>query len=367
MNRIHSSLLTIFVLILFSCPSLARDEKQKDANQGFHERMVKSFQLKNKTVKPGGIVFVGDSITQGFPCSLIKADKPVYNRGISGDKIGNYYYGVLDRMKESVYDLKPSKVFLLIGINNFSYWKTPDEIMSKGYNLLLSQLKKNCPNTKIYVQSVLPLRGGWTKNNKRVLEVNEELKTLCKKYGHNYLNIHQYLVDKKGELKKEFTRDGLHLNLNGYITWIKHLPKLGLKITKNLTTNKPVEVSGGTEGEWSPQRAVDGITENLSGWWASPGPQWIKVDLEAIYNLKRVKVFTYFDGARSYQYTVELSEDGENWTLVADKKDQKQPAIGSGDTHDFTPIRARYVRVNLLKNSANIAVHLNEVQVFEAE
>ncbi len=38
-----------------------------------------------------------------------------------------------------------------------------------------------------------------------------------------------------------------------------------------------------------------------------------------------------------------------------------------GVEHTFPKIAARYVRVNLLKNSANPGVHLNELQVFKAE
>ena len=45
----------------------APDGKARDGNKAFHESMVARFAEQNKAVTPGGIVFVGDSITQGLP------------------------------------------------------------------------------------------------------------------------------------------------------------------------------------------------------------------------------------------------------------------------------------------------------------
>ncbi len=365
---ILSLLVAASLPFIVGAQEIKRDEngKVEDRNRGFHERMVKRFKSENASVKPGGIVFVGDSITQGLPTSLLRADLPIYNRGISGDKIGNHYYGVLDRMEESIYDLNPAQIYLLIGINNFAYWKTPGAIMDAGYERLLGEIKKNCPKAKLYVQSVMPLRGGWAKCSEQVLTVNTKLQAMCKKHGVTYVDLHKALRDSKGELKKEFTADGLHLNFKGYVAWVDCLDGISIGIERNLTTNKPVTVSGGTEGQQVPEQAVDGLPDNATGWHASPAPQWLQVDLEAVYELDRLNVYMHHDGSRHYQYTVELSKDGKAWTRVLDRSSNTRPATRQGDAVKFARTAARYVRVNLLKNSANFAVHLNEIQVFEA-
>jgi len=134
----------------------------------------------------------------------------------------------------------------------------------------------------------------------------------------------------------------------------------------NLAMNKPVKVSGNTQGQMVPANAVDGVTENWSGWHTSDAPQWLEVDLEKAYQIDRVKVVTYYDEVRYYQYKVEASEDGKAWQMVADMSQNTRVSTEAGETFRFPAIKARYVRITLLKNSANPALHLNELMVFEA-
>lgn len=135
---------------------------------------------------------------------------------------------------------------------------------------------------------------------------------------------------------------------------------------KNLTTGKKVTASK-TEDKYGPENAVDGSVLVDKAWWASPAPQWIMVDLGKTYNLDRAVVFPYWDGNRYYQYTVELSTDGTNWTQVVDMSKNTTPATAQGDSKTFAATPGRYVRVNMLKGSANEGVHLVEVRVYEAK
>ena len=43
-----------------------------------------------------------------------------------------------------------------------------------------------------------------------------------------------------------------------------------------------------------------------------------------------------------------------------------EPGTDKGYTHKFAPVKARYVKVNMLKNSDNPAVHLVDLRVYEA-
>jgi len=142
------------------------------------------------------------------------------------------------------------------------------------------------------------------------------------------------------------------------------LPKLPPS-DPGIAVGKPVTVSGGTEPGHGPEPAVDGRTSG--GYWAaSPYPQWLQIDLEKIESIDRIQIFTYHDGERYYRYTVEVSPDGKTWTQVVDRSQNTTPASVRGSMHSFKAIGVRYVKVNMLYNSANIGVHLSEVKVFRA-
>ncbi len=135
---------------------------------------------------------------------------------------------------------------------------------------------------------------------------------------------------------------------------------------KNLTTGKPVTASQ-TESTYIPENAVDGSVLLDTAWWSGPAPQWLQIDLEKVYRLNRVAVFPFWDGQRYYQYTVELSTDGTNWTQVVDMSSNTTPAKPEGVESTFKATEGRFVRVNMLKNSANPGVHLVEVRVYAEE
>lgn len=132
----------------------------------------------------------------------------------------------------------------------------------------------------------------------------------------------------------------------------------------NLATGKRVTVSGGTEGPQRPELVVDDDLSLGSSWWANPGPQWLQVDLGEAKEVGLIEVFPYWDGSRYYAYTVEVSLDGEKWDRVGDRSENKLPANASGDAISFRARTVRYVRVNMLRNSANPGVHLVELKVW---
>ncbi len=140
-----------------------------------------------------------------------------------------------------------------------------------------------------------------------------------------------------------------------------------IKPIRSLAYNKPVTASSKAQGGHIPEDIVDGIADNGSGCHLSPYPQWLQVDLEKVCSIDRIKIYTYYDGGRSYQYNVEGSTDGKTWVTLVDMSANTKVSTPEGTEHTFDPVKVRYVRVNMLKNSANPGVHLNEIAVFAAE
>jgi len=142
----------------------------------------------------------------------------------------------------------------------------------------------------------------------------------------------------------------------------KYMP---LVFEKSLTTAKPVESSGGINQKEKPEYAVDGWVDIGKYWGTKPAPAWLKIDLQGEYRVDRIQVVPYFDGNRYYQYTVSVGTDTNKLTQVVDASKNTEVGTEKGYTHKFAPTKARYIRVNMLKNSDNPAVHLVEVRAWE--
>ena len=91
------------------------------------------------------------------------------------------------------------------------------------------------------------------------------------------------------------------------------------------------------------------------------------MDLEKVRPIDFINVITYWDGGRYYQWTAEVSADGQTWKKVLDFSENKTPATAKGYSGKFARTEARYVRINMLKNSANPSVHIVELIVDETK
>ena len=116
------------------------------------------------------------------------------------------------------------------------------------------------------------------------------------------------------------------------------------------------------ESNNSADKAIDG---NKGSYWAASNPTCIDVDLEAWYDIDEIKVIPYYSDQRFYHYEVLVSDDGYDYEKIGEKKDDAWQTA-DGETYTFEKRTARYVRVNMLSNSKNPAVHVNEIEVYGA-
>jgi len=165
------------------------------------------------------IVFLGNSITDGAEWFELLQNKKCRNRGISGDVTE----GILLRL-DGVTKLKPSAIFLLIGINDLSLSISVNEITGR-YREILQRIQTETPRTKVYVQSVMPVNPA-TGGNKRlegktelIIELNGRLQALAKEFGFTYIDLFTPLADNNNLLPKRYSVDGLHLSYEGYRVW----------------------------------------------------------------------------------------------------------------------------------------------------
>ncbi len=167
-------------------------------------------------IQPGDIVFLGDSLTDGARWDEIFPHLPVKNRGINADTTP----GVLARLN-AILPGKPAAIFLLIGTNDLPWYIfRSDEAILLTYREILQRIQRESPQTRIFVQSLLP-RG--QRYARRIQGLNRELEKIAAEFGCSFINIHSELAGPAGELRAELTNDNLHLMAAGYARWEKIL------------------------------------------------------------------------------------------------------------------------------------------------
>lgn len=170
----------------------------------------------------GAIVFLGNSLTQYFELSELLQLPRIKNRGIHGDMIE----GVLRRLAPII-SSQPKKLFIEIGINDLEQ-KVPKQMFLQQYMRLIDTLKATTPQTRIYVQSLLPVADVSAKlpsycsprMNRLIVDVNTALKNLALKKNCTYIDVHSQLL-QNGSLAAAYSVDGVHLSGEGYLAWTK--------------------------------------------------------------------------------------------------------------------------------------------------
>ncbi|MDN5200637.1 exo-alpha-sialidase [Fulvivirgaceae bacterium BMA10] len=165
------------------------------------------------------IVFLGNSITDGANWAELLGEASIKNRGISGDVTD----GILNRIDE-VTNARPSKIFLMIGINDLAFGLSVEEILF-NYEKIIKEIKIKSPSTDLYIQSILPVNDQFgrfrnhTNKKDEILALNKKLKVLAKKYKVNYVDLYNSFILSNNQMDPKYTNDGLHLTGEGYLLW----------------------------------------------------------------------------------------------------------------------------------------------------
>jgi lysophospholipase L1-like esterase len=165
----------------------------------------------------GAVVFLGDSITQGWNERLATAfpGVKVANRGISGDTTR----GVLIRMDGDVLSLDPRAVVLLIGTNDLEEGATPD-IVEGNLRLMLSRLKQHNPRMPIVLCAVFPSATSMRRPAAQIRDVNARLRAIAKNDPQILtLDTWTLYADANGDAPAAEFPDLLHPNDAGYARW----------------------------------------------------------------------------------------------------------------------------------------------------
>ncbi|WP_299756528.1 GDSL-type esterase/lipase family protein [uncultured Pontibacter sp.] len=229
MNSITRTVRGCFALVgLLALPQVVVAQEIEAAWDSTYRPATYQVQVDQFRAYPNSrkdIIFLGNSLTAHPNWSELLELKHAKNRGISGD----ITFGVLERLNE-VTEGKPSKVFLLIGINDISR-NIPDSLILENYKKIVKRVKAESPATKLYIQTLLPTNNTFTKfkrhynREEHVFWLNKELKQLAAAENITLIDLYPEFTDSEGKLREAYTHDGLHLTYEGYQKWAEILRK----------------------------------------------------------------------------------------------------------------------------------------------
>lgn len=199
---------TLILIFTFSVLSSCGKSNDMEAFWEFYNGKIEGFEKENEEFKGKDVdvVFLGDSLTDGYNVKEFYPEYTVLNRGISGDTS----VWLEERLDVSLYAVQPKVAVMLIGANNM-------DTMLENYESILKSFKENAPRTKIVLLSLTSMSGEWGKKNQLAAYNNVQIKMYAEIYGYEYVDLYSALLNlETGEIYDEYTTDGGHLTQKGY-------------------------------------------------------------------------------------------------------------------------------------------------------
>lgn len=177
-------------------------------------------------------VFIGNSRTEGFMLYSDLSNATYYTHkglmvntafttpaiNINGERVS-----VMDAIKQNK---KYKKVYIMLGINELGW--SYSNLYVKKYGAIIDTIKHHNPNTKIFIQSLIPVSASKSKsdkiyNNKKIGEYNSLLQKLASNKKVYYVNVAKALSDCNGCLPEDASFDGVHLKKTYCQKWLEYL------------------------------------------------------------------------------------------------------------------------------------------------
>lgn len=191
-------------------------EAQDWANLQFYK--LQNDTVLSQPVSKGRVVFMGNSITQGWKDTHPDFFKknPYFDRGISGQTTPQ----MLLRFRQDVINLKPKVVVILAGTNDIAENTGPVTLEMIMNNIASMAELAKMNRIQPVLCSVLPAfdypwKHGMEPNIK-IPKLNEMIKAYAKKMNFIYVDYFTAMSEPNNAMKAELTYDGVHCTSKGY-------------------------------------------------------------------------------------------------------------------------------------------------------
>ena len=177
-------------------------------------------ELNQVSVLEPDVIFIGDSIVEYYPLQeLFGTAKTIVNRGIRGYQTKL----LLENLDAHLYGDAVDQIVLLIGTNDIGKDIPINEALD-NLERVIQSIARDYPLSQIKLLSILPVNEGekykqtvYIRTNEKIREWNQAYEALASAYMQvDFVPIYDSLTDSEGQLKKDYTTDGLHLSVAGY-------------------------------------------------------------------------------------------------------------------------------------------------------
>ena len=218
------------------------DDKMKMTQEILEERSrqekqwkVESYRHLNRFIRPHQILFVGSSLMEQFPIYELMLDQQlpytIYNRGIGGTTT----FELMENIDACIYDLQPDYIYINIGTNDLNLPDYTEEGLIERYRTILKGIREHLPEAKIFMLAYYPVnpivgeKNPWAREalrvrtNTRVNSANAAVRKLAEEAGAQFLDLNAGIRDADGNLKAEYTVEGMHMYADGYVPVLQAL------------------------------------------------------------------------------------------------------------------------------------------------
>lgn len=191
---------------------------------------VNVHRMLNGYAKKGCTVMAGSSLCEQFPISELGQSlglgKLVYNRGVGGFTTDE----MLESLEDGVLALEPQKLLTIVGGNDVLQPGYTPEKVADNFAELVRRCRARVPGMQVTVVAVFPVNSRddfgmpaaehealyRQRSNEVVTRLNAVLRPRVEALGCTFLDLNALLVDEEGQLRSEYTIEGLHLWPNAY-------------------------------------------------------------------------------------------------------------------------------------------------------
>ena len=206
--------------------------------EAFQKNLLTKYDTANLSVKKGQTLFVGSSLMEIFPIEKweeegkVEFSHYIYNRAVRATTTAF----LLEHIDSQIFNLEPSKIFINIGTNDIGFEVPEDEFLT-NYDKIMSEIADKLPDTEVYVMRYYPINTVdfghdtdertlfETRSNEKFQTASDKIDKIAQKHNFHFIDVNAGLSDENGNLKKELTIDGAHLNPAGYEIVLENLKK----------------------------------------------------------------------------------------------------------------------------------------------